>query len=126
MDNPFSTTINKLLEGKKTMQNMYQACIEECLKCMEICNSCYSACLQESDVKMMVECIRLDRECADICALAAKSMSSNSPFAKEICQLCAKICEACGNECKKHEHQHCKECADACFRCAEACKLMAS
>ena len=52
------------------MQNMYQACIEECLKCMEICNSCYSACLQESDVKMMVECIRLDRECADICALA--------------------------------------------------------
>lgn len=92
---------------------------------MEACNRCYDACLKEENVKMMVECIRTDRECADICALAIKSMQSNSPFAAQICKLCAEICEACGNECKKHDHQHCQECAEACYRCAEACRSMA-
>ncbi|RSL29832.1 hypothetical protein D7Z54_29230 [Salibacterium salarium] len=50
---------------------------------------------------MMAECIRLDRECADICAFAAKAMQSNSPFAKQICDLCADICQACVDECAK-------------------------
>jgi hypothetical protein len=93
---------------------------------MEQCNRCFDECLKEDDVKMMADCIRLDRECADMCAFAAKAMQSNSPFAKEICALCAKICRACGDECAKHEHhQHCKDCADACYRCAEACEQMA-
>ncbi len=48
----------------------------------------------------MADCVRLDRECADMCAFAAEAMSRNSPFAQQICQLCAEICEACGNECK--------------------------
>lgn len=75
---------------------------------------------------MMAECIRLDRECADICAYAAESMARNSPFVQQICQLCAKICEACGNECKKHDHVHCQQCAEACLICAETCRKMAS
>jgi hypothetical protein len=91
---------------------------------MEACNTCYSACLEEEDVKMMADCIRLDRECADICGFAVKSMQSNSPFASQICQLCAEICEACGNECKQHDHDHCQKCADACFKCADACRKM--
>jgi hypothetical protein len=70
---------------------------------------------------------RLDRECAGICALAAKSMQSNSPFASQICQLCAEICEACGNACKKHDyHEHCRKCAESYFRCSEICRKMAS
>ncbi|WP_127762533.1 four-helix bundle copper-binding protein [Peribacillus asahii] len=89
---------------------------------MEACNTCYDACLKSEDVKMMASCIRFDRECADICALAAKAMQSNSPFAEQICQLCADICEACGDECKKHNHEHCQMCAESCFRCTEACR----
>lgn len=50
---------------------------------------------------MMAKCIRLDRECADICAFAAKAMQSNSPFAKQICDLCVDICQACVDECAK-------------------------
>jgi hypothetical protein len=93
---------------------------------MEACNVCYDACFGEEDLKMMADCIRMDRECADICAFAAKSMQSNSPFVKQICGLCANICEACGNECKKHDHDHCQKCAEACFKCAEECRKMAS
>jgi len=104
----------------------YEQFIQACLECMEACNTCYDACLKEKDMDMMVDCIRMDRECADICSFAVKSMQSNSPFAKHICQLCAEVCEACGNECKKHDHDHCQKCADACFRCAEECRKMAA
>ncbi len=108
------------------MKTTYEECIQACLECMEACNRCYSSCLSEENVKMMAGCIRLDRECADICAFAAKSMQSSSPFAKQICELCAEICEACGNECKKHEAEHCQRCAEACFKCAEVCRGMAA
>ena len=112
--------------GMMVKENMYQECIDACLACMDACNMCFDACLKEDDVKMMSECIRLDRECADICAFAAKSMQTNSPFAKEICMLCAYICEACGQECRKHDMNHCQMCAEACFSCAEACRKMAA
>lgn len=102
----------------------FQQCIDECLKCMQICNHCFDACLKEGHIDMMKDCIRLDRQCAEICAFAANAMSQNSPFTKQICDLCAQICEACGNECKKHNHDHCQHCAEACFACAEMCRKM--
>lgn len=108
------------------MNTQYEECIKACLECMEACNVCFDACLKQDDVKMMAACIRLDKDCADICAFAAKAMQTNSPFASQICQLCADICEACGNECKKHDHEHCQKCAEACFKCAEACRKMAA
>lgn len=102
----------------------YKDCIEACLQCMNACNVCYVSSLKEYDLAMLRECIRLDRECADICDFAAQSMIRQSPFVHEICELCVKACEACAEECGKHEHQHCKECAEACRRCADACRQM--
>lgn len=94
-------------------------------ECMEACNHCFDACLKEDDVKMMADCIRTDRECADMCAYLEQAITRNSPFIKELAGVCATICEACGKECQKHDHDHCQECAKACFECAEACKAVA-
>ena len=94
-------------------------------ECMVACNHCFDACLQEDDVKMMAECIRLDRECADMCSYLMQAVERNSPFVSELAKVCAAICEACGNECKNHDHDHCQRCAEACFKCAEACKQVA-
>ncbi|KKK33387.1 ferredoxin [Salinicoccus sediminis] len=91
-------------------------------ECAEACNHCYDACLKEENVKMMAECIRLDRECADICSYLEHALTRNTPFGSELAAVCAEICEACGNECRKHDHEHCQKCADACFKCANACK----
>ncbi len=104
----------------------FQHCIDECIKCMLACNHCYDACLKEDHLAGMKECIRLDRECADICTFSAQAMSRNSSYVKELCRICADVCEACGNECKKHEEEHCQRCADACFSCAKVCRAMAS
>ena len=104
----------------------YQSVIESLHECMVACNHCYDACLKEDDVKMMVECIRLDRECADICAYFEQAIGRGTSFISELAKVCAKICEACGNECKKHNHEHCQKCADACFNCAETCRSLIS
>ena len=75
---------------------------------------------------MMARCIELDRDCADICAMAAILMSRGSEYAKELCALCAKVCRDCGEECSKHQTDHCQECATACMKCAEECERMAA
>jgi hypothetical protein len=103
----------------------YRSCIEACLECAQECEHCATACLQEDDVKMMERCIRLDRDCADVCVLAAQFMSRDSESAEEFCRLCAEICRASGEECRKHDMDHCQRCADACERCAKECEAMA-
>ncbi|WP_346780542.1 four-helix bundle copper-binding protein [Paenibacillus sp. PastF-1] len=75
---------------------------------------------------MMKECIRLDRECADLCELTAKSLAASADYVHELCRLCAEACERCGNECSRHEAEHCRACAEACYACAEACRIMAA
>ncbi|MFY0741279.1 four-helix bundle copper-binding protein [Solibacillus silvestris] len=100
----------------------HQQLLQTLHECMAACNHCFDACLKEDHVQMMTECIRLDRECADICNYLEQAISRGTPFISELAAVCAKICEACGNECKKHDHDHCQKCAEACFKCAEACK----
>lgn len=103
-------------------QQKYQTLITVLHECMEACNHCYDSCLKEENVKMMENCIRLDRECADICGYLEQALSRNSSFASEIASLCAQICETCGNECKQHNYEHCQKCADSCLKCAEECR----
>ncbi|KZO00536.1 four-helix bundle copper-binding protein [Pseudobacillus badius] len=100
----------------------YSGLLQALHECMEACNRCFDACLKEKDVSMMTACIRLDRECADICGFLEAAIARNSPFISSLTKLCADICEACGNECKKHHHDHCQRCAEACMKCAEACR----
>ncbi|GAB6931406.1 four-helix bundle copper-binding protein [Paenibacillus sp. JCM 10914] len=100
----------------------YKQTIEAALECMNACNVCYVSCLKEYELAMLRDCITLDRECADICSLAAQAMSRKSPYTKEIVELCIKVCLDCAEECGKHEHDHCKQCAEACRKCAEACR----
>lgn len=95
--------------------------------CAAECNHCATACLDEQDVKMLANCIKLDIDCAEICTIAAGFVSRNSSHARHILAECADICNACADECEKHaKHgmEHCKTCAEACRKCAEACSQM--
>lgn len=106
---------------EKTMSNA----IEAALDCMRACEKCAIACLEEKDVEMLRECIRLNTDCAAICGLSAGFMIRESRFHAEACRLCAEICEACATECERHAHMsHCRDCAQACRKCAEACREM--
>ena len=86
--------------------------------CVAACEHCSTACLQEADVQMMARCISLTRDCADVCALAARLVARGSEHAALLLKACAEVCRACAGECARHEHRHCQECAEACRRCA--------
>ena len=99
-----------------------QGLMDALAKCAAACGHCFTACLQEQDVNMMERCIKLDLDCAEICALATGFVARGSEHAMHILRECAEICHACAEECEKHSHmEHCKKCAEACRACAEAC-----
>ena len=102
----------------------FQPCIDACIACAIACEHCASECLKEDDVKMMIRCIELDRECASVCRSAAELMSMGGPHAALLCSACADICEVCAHECGMHEAEHCQECAEECLACAEECRKM--
>lgn len=107
------------------IRDRYASCIQACNACAIACEHCAASCLREEDAGHMALCIRTDRDCADLCRLAALLMARDSPLADEICRLCAIACQACAEECAKHDHDHCQECAQACQRCVVECEAMA-
>jgi hypothetical protein len=106
----------------------YHACLEACVECLVACEMCADACLDEENVAMLVQCIRLDRDCAEACAAAARIMARGGPLAKEACRMCAEACAACAEECERHaaHHDHCRICAEACRKCERECRRMAA
>ncbi|TDQ42769.1 four-helix bundle copper-binding protein [Aureibacillus halotolerans] len=106
------------------MPNELLACYQACIDTLRASNECYDACLLETNPAELKECIRLTRECADMCAFAAQAISRKSPYVEQICALCAQICEACGHACGPHQHDYCQRCAKQCFQCAEACRAI--
>ena len=105
-------------------EQRYLSCIQACSACVIACEACAAACQREYDVTMMAACIRLDRDCADLCRLAEALMVRGSDLAEETCHLCALACQACAEECARHSHEHCQQCAQACQRCAAECEAM--
>ncbi len=71
---------------------------------------------------MMADCIRIDRDCADICILTAQFVARNSAHAVHVMKECIEICRKCEQECRKHDTDHCQHCADICEETAKACE----
>ena len=107
-------------------------CIAECFSCEATCTSCADACLGEETVDELVRCIRLNLDCADLCAATGRALTRRTAFepqlARHILEACAQACRICGDECEQHaeHHEHCRVCADACRRCEDACHQVAS
>jgi len=108
------------------------ACIDACMECATTCTSCADACLAEEHVQHLVRCIRLNLDCADICAatgmiLTRRTMRDETVLRAQL-QACIAACRACGDECDTHASEmsmeHCRVCADACRRCEQACQAL--
>ncbi|HSL69519.1 MAG TPA: four-helix bundle copper-binding protein [Longimicrobiales bacterium] len=105
-------------------------CIEACAECAQTCTVCADACLAERNVQKMVNCIRLNLDCADVCHVTGTLMTRPShrdaPALRAQLEACLEICRACADECDHHAPQmeHCRICAEACRACADACEQM--
>ena len=120
--NPSKTTLD---------QGALAECITACFACAQTCTACADACLGEADPAAMRRCIRLDLDCADLCAATGRIMSrqtaSEPTMLRAALQACAQACKLCGDECERHgQHgmEHCRVCAEACRRCEQACNAL--
>jgi hypothetical protein len=108
------------------------SCIEECVSCAQTCTSCSDACLSEDMVAELRKCIRLNLDCADICAATAAVLTRqteyDAPTSKAQLESCREVCRTCAEECERHAqmHEHCRICAEACRRCEQACQVLLS
>lgn len=94
--------------------------IDKLRNCTTACNHCADACLDNQE--NMVDCIRTDRVCAEVCQATANVLSTSFENVDGLVSYCMEICKSCGSECAKHDHDHCQKCAEACKKCAEACQ----
>jgi len=108
-------------------------CIEACFTCVESCTACADACLSEPDLARFVACIRLNLDCAQVCAATGAIVSrankaGNRQLLEAQLTTCIAFCRACARECGHHAetHKHCRVCADTCLACADACDAMLS
>src|SRR5688500_1994895 len=109
------------------------ACIDACSLTVETCTACADACLSEKHVETMIACIRLNLDCAAVCAATGSVMArankagNRQPLEAQL-TTCIAFCRACASECSRHadKHKHCRVCADSCTNCAECCSQMLS
>jgi len=75
----------------------------------------------------LVQCIRLNMDCADICLttglVATRRAGGDVPVIRAQLEACRLACARCAAECERHadRHAHCRICAEACRDCERAC-----
>jgi hypothetical protein len=99
--------------------------------CSGACTFCADACLSEDMVAELRRCIRLNQDCATICAATASVLvrsaaESQQSVLRPQLEACVAACAACGQECARHSqmHEHCRICAEVCRQCEGACQQL--
>jgi len=95
------------------------AAIDAISDCAQACTADTDADLSEQNLAEMVTCIRLCRDCTDICTATGGVISRLAEYdpsaTRPLLEACVAICKNCGDECERHaHHQHCRVCERAC------------
>ena len=103
--------------------------IEQAYDCAQACTSCADACLAEDMVADLRQCIRLNLDCADICATTGRVVSRQTAYDADVTgamlRACIEACRSCADECEihaAHGMEHCRVCAAECRSCEQACQ----
>jgi hypothetical protein len=102
--------------------------IEACALAEFACVTCADACLGETTLAPVRDCIRVNLDCADVCALTShlvsRAYSAEPKLVQAQLEICASLCAACEAACRKlaHSLSHCQMCAQACGHCEALCR----
>lgn len=107
--------------------------IELCFECAQACTTCADACLAEPSLNLLVRCVRLNLDCADVCDTTGRMLSRLTEVAPSVqrvqLEACIEACVVCAEECDRHAAmgmEHCRICAEVCRRCENACRTLLS
>lgn len=90
--------------------------------CIKSCDYCANACLNENHVQEMVDCMRANHVCAEVCSALHQLLVMDYSEVEELVKYCIKVSGDCADECEKHENEACRKCAKACRDCVAACE----
>jgi hypothetical protein len=116
-----TNTVNSNTIGSQ-LDVCLQACIDACNRSIQACNECFDVCCTNADSAEYAACLKILRDCSDVCALACQMIERNSVNARFILNICANICDACAKACGKCQDDCCQKCAEICRLCADACR----
>lgn len=124
--------VNEMIDSHPDVQGNVNAqlvaAVVAAYRCAQACTACADACLAEEGVAELRQCIRLDLDCATLCAAfgeaGTRRTGSNETVLRKLMEACEEACRVCGEECERHagHHEHCRLCAEACRSCAMACR----
>lgn len=100
---------------------MHHNTIETCRACAASCENCAEIAMLDGNELCSLIC----QDAAAVCAVCAQMQERHSPFAADMCRLCAQVCAMCAEECRKLsvENDNYFACADACEQCATECGM---
>lgn len=123
--------LEAVIAGSSALDNVHikslTHCIEMCLQCAASCTACADECLDEPDIAQLRRCIRLNVDCADVCAMLARLLSRRGDPDLTTLRSCLEaattICSATALESQKHasDYEYCKLNAELCLACAREC-----
>ena len=97
-------------------------------ECAAACETCEARAIEHVSMGMteMVGCIRLSRECAELCRAVIVLATGGSTRLPELARICAAACDDCGAQCGAHAAHEaaCAHCHETCAACAEACRAV--
>jgi hypothetical protein len=96
--------------------------IQTLTKCITSCESCLTLSVQEGLPASMRECMNLQRDCIDICAITARFIARSSSNMRRLLKECIEICRKCAEECHKQTQEHYQLCGDICQECSQSCE----
>lgn len=106
------------------MDNIQSTCIEDCLECSRVClEAAMNHCLKSGGNHVSRDHFRLMMDCVEICETATHFQLTESPYANQVCAICAEICEACANSCEKLSGM--ETCVLICLKTADSCRSVA-
>jgi hypothetical protein len=101
-------------------------CIKDCQQCHQVCLETINYCLQQGGRHAEANHIRLLRDCAEVCQVAADLMIGRSEFSALTCGTCATACDRCAADCDSFGNdKQMQNCAQVCRRCSQSCRQMA-
>lgn len=113
-------------EGTPAQDHAVLAAITALTECAQTCISCTDACLAEDDLPRLIDCIRRNQDCADLCRVTADMLTRrtnpNVTLTQQLLLACLTACNACALEGGQHDHPHCTICTEVCKIAEQALK----
>jgi hypothetical protein len=96
-----------------------RALIENVTRSIQVCEWCADQCIRSAD-PMMVECIRLCEDVAELGQTVLTLIPRQSRYAGAVLQTFQQAVQACAQECSQHAASHCQDCTQVLGRTADA------